>query len=280
MDVVYSAARNTGISMKALKTGLIICLVVVTALFAAGQVYTRVVADNSRPVITLDSDYITISVEDGQPALLQGVSAWDDRDGDLSGEVIVSGVSKLINNNTAKVSYMVFDKAGNMGSATRYVRYSDYHRPRFMLTRPLVYNLGEAVALSGRLQAQDVIDGDITSSIRVLSSDIISSIEGVYSLSLQVTNSVGDTAQVTLPVTIRHEAEGESQLTLRRYLIYMEQGGSFDAKAYIDSVPAGAAGDVRIDNGIDANTPGSYIVTYSCTVGGRTSTAILTVVVE
>lgn len=280
MAVVYFAARNTGIIMKALRTGLIICLVVVTALFAAGQVYTRIIADNTRPVITLDSDCITVSVEDGKSALLQGVSAVDDRDGDISAQVIVSGVSKLIGNNTAKVSYMVFDKAGNMGSAARYVMYSDYHRPRFMLTQPLVYNLGETVSLSGRLQAQDAVDGDITDSIRVLSSDIISSVEGVYSLSLQVTNSLGDTAQVTLPVTIRREAEGESHITLRRYLVYVEQGGSFDARTYIDIVPGGSAADVRIDSGVDVNTAGSYIVTYSCTVGGRTCTAIMTVVVE
>lgn len=266
--------------MKALRTGLIICLVIVTALFAAGQVYTHIIADNTRPVISIDSDYITVSVEDGQAALLQGVTASDDRDGDISSQVIVSGVSKLINNDTAKVSYMVFDKAGNMGSASRYVRYSDYHRPRFLLTKPLVYNLGETVSLSGRLQAQDAIDGDITGSIRVLSSDIISSIEGVYSLSLQVTNSVGDTAQVTLPVTIRHEAEGGEQLTLRRYLIYIGVGDDFDPRTYIDSVPGGSAADVRIDSSVDTGIAGSYIVTYSCTVGGRTRTAIMTVVVE
>ena len=39
MDVVCSAARNTGTEMRTLKTILIICLVLVTAAFAAGQVY-------------------------------------------------------------------------------------------------------------------------------------------------------------------------------------------------------------------------------------------------
>lgn len=207
MDVVCSAARNTGTEKRTLKTILIICLVLVTAAFAAGQVYSRVVTDTVPPVITLDSDSITVSVEDGRDALLRGVTASDAKDGDLTGQIIVSGVSKLISNNTAKVSYMVFDKAGNMASATRYVVYSDYHRPHFMLITPLVYSLGETVSITGRLQAQDAVDGDITSSIRVLSSDIISSTEGVYNLTLQVINSLGDTAQVTLPVTIRASSE-------------------------------------------------------------------------
>lgn len=280
MDVVCSAARNTGTEMRILKTILIICLVLVTAAFAAGQVYSRVVTDTVPPVITLDSDSITVSVEDGRDALLRGVTASDAKDGDLTGQIIVSGVSKLISNNTAKVSYMVFDKAGNMASATRYVVYSDYHRPRFMLITPLVYSLGETVSITGRLQAQDAVDGDITSSIRVLSSDIISSTEGVYNLTLQVINSLGDTAQVTLPVTIRAEADGDSAVKLRRYLVYVGLGDNFEPRNYIESVSAGSVSDVRIDSNVDTQSAGCYLVTYTVTSGGRSSSALMTVVVE
>ena len=280
MDVVCSPARNTGTEKRTLKTILIICLVLVTAAFAAGQVYSRVVTDTVPPVITLDSDSITVSVEDGRDALLRGVTASDAKDGDLTGQIIVSGVSKLISNNTAKVSYMVFDKAGNMASATRYVVYSDYHRPRFMLTTPLVYSLGETVSITGRLQAQDAVDGDITSSIRVLSSDIISSTEGVYNLTLQVINSLGDTAQVTLPVTIRAEADGDSAVKLRRYLVYVGLGDNFEPRNYIESVSAGSVSDVRIDSNVDTQSAGCYLVTYTVTSGGRSSSALMTVVVE
>lgn len=280
MDVVCFAARNAGTEMRTLKTILIICLVLVTAAFAAGQVYLRVVTDTVPPVITLDSDSITVSVEDGRDALLRGVTASDAKDGDLTGQIIVSGVSKLISNNTAKVSYMVFDKAGNMASATRYVVYSDYHRPRFMLITPLVYSLGETVSITGRLQAQDAVDGDITSSIRVLSSDIISSTEGVYNLTLQVINSLGDTAQVTLPVTIRAEADGDSAVKLRRYLVYVGLGDNFEPRNYIESVSAGSVSDVRIDSNVDTQSAGCYLVTYTVTSGGRSSSALMTVVVE
>lgn len=263
-----------------IKDNPIICLVLVTAAFAAGQVYSRVVTDTVPPVITLDSDSITVSVEDGRDALLRGVTASDAKDGDLTGQIIVSGVSKLIRNNTAKVSYMVFDKAGNMASATRYVVYSDYHRPRFMLITPLVYSLGETVSITGRLQAQDAVDGDITSSIRVLSSDIISSTEGVYNLTLQVINSLGDTAQVTLPVTIRAEADGDSAVKLRRYLVYVGLGDNFEPRNYIESVSAGSVSDVRIDSNVDTQSAGCYLVTYTVTSGGRSSSALMTVVVE
>lgn len=48
MDVVCFAARNTGTEKRTLKTILIICLVLVTAAFAAGQVYSHVVTDTVR----------------------------------------------------------------------------------------------------------------------------------------------------------------------------------------------------------------------------------------
>ena len=51
MDVVCFAARNTGTEKRTLKTILIICLVLVTAAFAAGQVYSRVVTDTVRAAL-------------------------------------------------------------------------------------------------------------------------------------------------------------------------------------------------------------------------------------
>ena len=149
-----------------------------------------------------------------------------------------------------------------------------------MLTTPLVYSLGETVSITGRLQAQDAVDGDITSSIRVLSSDIISSTEGVYNLTLQVINSLGDTAQVTLPVTIRAEADGDSAVKLRRYLVYAGLGDDFEPRNYIESASAGSVSDVRIDSNVDTQSAGCYLVTYTVTVGGRSSSALMTVVVE
>ena len=149
-----------------------------------------------------------------------------------------------------------------------------------MLITPLVYSLGETVSITGRLQAQDAVDGDITSSIRVLSSDIISSTEGVYNLTLQVINSLGDTAQVTLPVTIRAEADGDSAVKLRRYLVYVGLGDNFEPRNYIESVSAGSVSDVRIDSNVDTQSAGCYLVTYTVTSGGRSSSALMTVVVE
>ena len=248
-------------------------LLAVTALaFIAGKLYTHFAVDTCPPVISCEQDTVTVSVRDDEQRLLSGVTAADDRDGDLTARVQVTGVSKLVGPDTAKVSYAVFDDAGNMGTLTRYVRYTDYRRPVFRLEKPLIYGTGETLSLAGRLYAEDSVDGDLTGRIRVSAMNISYSSEGMYTLTAQVTNSLGDTARIALPVIIR--ASSRKTVQLDEFLTYVEQGGEFDAKSHI----VGDASSVVISGEVDAQTPGTYYVSYSRADGS--GAVILTVAVE
>ena len=55
-----------------------------------------------------------------------GITAWDDQDEDLTGEIMVDHISTLISANTAKITYVVFDHADNASKLTRTVAYTDY----------------------------------------------------------------------------------------------------------------------------------------------------------
>ncbi len=272
--------------MKKLKRIVLITLILVFAAFAASEVYLRTAVDRTAPVIRFDSDILLASVQSTHDQLLAGVRASDNRDGDLTGEILVSGVSKLISSNTASVTYHVFDHAGNMATATRMVEYTDYKKPSFRIDRPLIYNLGEAVTLDKHLAAADVIDGDLTNEVRIISMDITFNVEGVYSLTVQVTNSVGDTARLTLPLIIRSASSLVPEVELNDYLIYLKSGDSFTAESYLKQVKCPGTqdvslSDVQIDGMVDPNTPGTYRVSYSYTSpSGWLGTAILTVVVE
>ncbi len=266
--------------MRRLKTLLIIALAVTAAAFCAGQIYIRLIADNTPPVIKCESDTVTVHVKNNTDELLSGVTASDDRDGDLTDGIIVSSISNLISNDTAKVTYIVFDSSNNMASCTRTVRYSDYSRPSFRLEAPLEYTIGDPISLTGRLFADDVVDGDISNAIRVSALDISSTIEGTYYISVQVVNSMGDTAKLTLPVILRSAASSAPEIALSSYLVYLESGSAFNAADYISSVSGGSAAEVGISGSVDTAQPGTYHVSYSCSNSGGTGTAILTVVVE
>lgn len=272
--------KISGVIMGKLRTFLIIVFIAVTVAFCGGQIYLSLLADTTPPEIKFDSDTVTIRVKDDNSKLLSGVIASDNRDGDLSDEVIVSGVSNLISNNTAKVTYIVFDSANNMATASRTVVYSDYERPKFRIEEPLEYTLGESISLTDRLFADDAVDGDISDSIRISALDINSSTEGTYYISVQVVNSMGDTASVTLPIVLRSAASSAPQIELSSYLLYLDAGSSFNASDYVSYVSGGSTSDVSISGTVDTLKAGTYHVSYSCSNSGGTGTSVLTVVVE
>ena len=191
--------------MNRLRTAVLILFAITAAAYGYMKISERL-ADDTPPVITADSDTVEVSVNDGEEKLLSGIKATDRQDGDLTASVTVSGISKLISENTAKVSYIVFDSDRRIGTYTRYVRYTDYRRPRFELKKPLSFSKSDDITLSGRLYAYDVIDGDISGSVKVSARDLTVSDNGVYSITVQVTNSLGDTSSVRLPVAISVEA--------------------------------------------------------------------------
>lgn len=269
--------------MRAVKIILILLLVLVTMVFCATEVRVYLSGSYIGPTIRCETELLEVSVRGDAQALLAGVTASDAQDGDLTEEILIQGISKLVDHNTTRITYIVFDSDGNMASASRDLRYTDYTQPRFAVTQPLRYVNGSAIPLLDRLQATDVLDGDITGLVRVSQLNPTDEAE-LYTVDLQVTNSLGDTARITLPVIVTYGDSSRPQVYLREYLVYLKTGDSFAARNYLESVISsdGSATleDVMITGQVDTATPGTYMVFYRCRDGLGTGTAVLTVVVE
>lgn len=270
-------------NMRLTRILLVLVFLAVAAVYTVQDIAGRITAADDPPVLTCSSEILEISVQDDDSILLSGVTAADPQDGDISGRVLVTGISRLMEGSTATVSYAVFDSDHNMATLTRRVRYTDYRLPRFALDAPLIYRNGEPAQLLDRLNATDVIDGDITNLIRV--THVNTGAEpGVYDLRVQATNSMGDTAWLTLPVILRDPAAEYVEVELDTYLVYLKRGDSFDARRYLNG--ATWKGDhvsldnVRISSNVDTAVAGTYQVDYTCVYGSRSGTVILTVVVE
>ena len=78
--------------------------------------------DRQAPVIKVKKADLTYQEGQGYGELLKGVSAEDNRDGDLTDEVFVDRVVQ-IKDGKAIVYYGVMDKAKNVGTAKRTVNY-------------------------------------------------------------------------------------------------------------------------------------------------------------
>ena len=274
--------------MRTLKTILCIATALSVLAFALAIYYTQFYKDVVPPEIRMDADVITVSADDGDEALLRGVTATDNRDGDITGAVLVDGVSQLTGPNAARVRYIVFDAAENAATASRTVVYSDYEAPRVFILQPLIYNVGDTIALRGRVIARDCLEGNITDRIRISSKDLSNRAAGVYHLTIWVMNKLGDVSTVTIPVIVREDDPAAPVVELKSYLTYLTRGEEFDPKAYFQSYYDSADSRARnyydhleVSGEVDTDTPGTYEVTYSATNSdGLTGQAILTVVVE
>ena len=78
--------------------------------------------------------------------------------------------------------------------------------------------MNSTVLLSDRLTATDLIDGDISSRIRISSNAVSVTEPGEYPITVQVTNSLGDTASVRLTVAIESTTSRHPTIMLSQYI--------------------------------------------------------------
>ena len=282
--------------MRNLQRITILIFGLVLIAFAGTKLHSVLMEDRTPPVISCESEVLELSVSEGEDALLRGVTAGDDRDGDLTDRVMVKGLSQLIGADTARVSYIVFDSSDNMATAQRTVRYTDYERPRFFLSRSLTFAYNSGFDLFNIVRAEDALDGNISHRVRITSMDesAIANV-GVHQVQLRVTNSLGETVQLVVPVEVYPAGTYGANLTLTDYLIYLPVGAQLDAERFLhtyirgsvkvplqDGVPQGCM--LQMKNDVQTDVPGVYTVEYrvSQTVGQETYTgyAKLIVVVE
>ena len=244
---------------------------------------------NESPVITFEEETITISVEDDESVLLEGVSAEDQEDGDVTSSIVIESISDFQEDGSRIVTYAAFDAGENITKAQRSFYYSDYESPQILLLTELSVNVGDYVYLQNCIEVQDVLDGNITSQLQVTESDYSIYYAGEYSITLQVTNSAGDTEEVTYSIHSSESSTDTSQtvIKLTDYSIYLSVGDDFDADDYIASVTGfDADGDeitessVKITDPVDTGTAGQYTVTYEVSVYSGKDSAELVVIVR
>ncbi len=245
--------------MKILQTLTILLFCAALLLYGGSEIYDRMYVDNTPPVLTCESDTVDIGLEDTQEALLKGVSAHDNKDGDLTDEIMVQGVTQLLGENTARVTYVVFDSSNNMSTCSRTVRYINYEKPHFTLRRAPVYTTTEPLMLLDRLYATDVVDGDISDNIRIISQNVALGEPGIYTVIAQVSNSLGDSDTVPLKIVVT-SPDNELELELSEYIVYLKQGERYDPDAYITTPAAWA---VDVEHKVDTSVPGTYYVCYT-----------------
>lgn len=287
-----------GIKVKQKKLSLSLVIIFLSIIVLAVYVfYSSRKEDSTAPTIAVDDGILTLSVNDDENMLLTGVTAYDDADGDVTASLIVESVYGISVDGSVTVRYAAFDSAGNVASAERTVVYSDYESPKITLTTPLVFEYGSSFDVFDCVTAYDVFDGDISRRIKatMLSEGSSVSADGVHEVQFRVSNSVGDSVQLVLPVEVYPEDTYNAKLGLSEAIVYLPVGSQLDEYSYLTefksvyeeiSLADGVPEDIEltIDSTLNTEEAGVYTVSYTAikNVNDRTYIAYtkLIVVVE
>ncbi len=272
--------------MRILRVVAVLLFVVTTGLYGYFSVTEKLKDDTTIPAITLDEDVLEVSIDATNEDLLRGVTAYDEKDGDISDKVIVESLSNFIEPGLCRITYAVCDSDNHVATATRKVRYVGYESPKFALSEDLCFSIYERLNLKDVITATDCIDGDITDNIVISSENYESAIEGVFAIQATVTNRKGDTSIVNVDLFVEDLDLSAPEIELTDYLIYMKPTkGTVDFEKFLvsaeDEKGNNLTDKVIVQTGkIDTSKPGTYSVHYRVTdkndVEGHT---VLTVIV-
>lgn len=260
--------------MKDKKWIYLMLIVLCIAVFFGYRSFDRVRTDSRAPEISVGTQQLQVSVHDPEELLLQGVTARDNRDADVTDSLVVENVRLLQADGTAVVTYAAFDRSGNVAKAQREILYTDYESPRFTLNRSLTFAHGTGFDIMDVVGARDLLDGDISHRVRATAMDDVAiSNQGIHDVQFRVTNTLGQTVELTLPVEVYASGLYDARVTLTDYLVYLDAGAAFHPNQYLDSFALGSEKTelargipeeltVRITGEVDTGVPGVYPVAY------------------
>lgn len=271
--------------LKVLRIATAIVFFLTVCVFGFFYLEDKKTTDDTQPEIKIVDDYIEVSIDATDEELLKGVTAYDEKDGDITSRIIIESISQFIEESVCTVKYAVADSDNHVVKATRTIRYVDYTPPHFTMNRSLVFNVDDEVDVQSVVGAVDSIDGDISDKVVIMATDYMAETVGTFKVSFQATNSKGDIIYINLPLYIEDSSVLSPVVELSEYLIYVKKGEKPDFSEYLKAVTTVSGSpigyDLTITTDFDSKRTGVYSVHYYV-VGetGYETHSVLTVVVE
>lgn len=245
--------------MKILRIVITLLFFVVAGIF--GYLKFTEKQDSTIPVISCREDKLMISVKDTEKQLVGHVTAFDVKDGDLSGEVFIENMTPYISSGRTDITFVVCDSDDHVGRLTVPAYYKDYHEPHFTIKKPLVIPLRmRGFSFNSFIGVDDCIDGNVLAQNLIIVSDFDITTPGVYEVSVKATNSRFDSSTIKLTAVVAEEAV-VNPIRLDRYIVYCHPGDTLDYMAYVSEEETDPI--EFSDAGVNLKTAGVYEVIYT-----------------
>lgn len=259
--------------------GLKITLTVIAVVLTALSVLTVILSDSKGPVITVEQRSITYVNGDDKTSLLDGVSAYDAVDGDVTVSLIVKDITVLNSGDTAKVTYAARDNNNNISEAYRIVTYVDSDEN---------YSEPDDEAMFQEITEGEVTEAEVSAENTEAQATEEQAEEEPQEEATEEPQEEENPAEEEKPHenNSRENANDNKKpddktpkITLKQKSVNINVGQTFNPSDYIKSKEN--ASSIAIDGAINVMAPGTYPLTFKVTgPDGKTASETLTVVVK
>lgn len=222
-----------------MKKGLVAMLFLACAALLAGNVVVYIGEDRKGPEISVPQEEITYVAGTDTSALLNGVTAQDNRDGDVTDTVTIESIIPNADQTGASVIYVAKDSKNNVTKETRTIVYST--------------DAAQAAVAAADQAAQNQAAADPAAA------------QG---------DAAGESAQTVDDGAAQNEAAiaalpAESpRFYLTQYSVEVERGADFNELSYVQDISDDKDSrdelyqGIQISGEVDTNTPGEYTLEY------------------
>ena len=238
-----------------MKKGIVAGLIVLCVTLGAGTAAVVVTDDRKGPEIELPADG-DVTYEEGSDTapLLEGVTATDEKDGDVTDSLVIENIFPNDDHTSASVVYAAKDSHNNVSKATRRVNYK-----------------AAAEDTPAEKEAEDEVDKNEEAAEEPQQND-----------------TEGTKNETDAQMEIEALPAESPKLYLNTYEVTVEAGNDLDKTSYIKEMTDDADSQeslfnqIEIDGDVDTAVPGDYTLTYHVTDsdGNRSNAAVLTVHVQ
>lgn len=264
--------------MRVLRISVSVLACLVIGAFVFLMIFT---ADrNVAPEITCSTEVLEVSVAVTDEELLDYVTATDPEDGDLTDTIVLERGTYFRSPSESWVTFAVCDSGNKVTTLEKRIVFTDYYAPRIGLKSDLIFPSGKTENLTEFVTATDLFDGNISGRVKLISTEF-TYLAGTYKVNIKVTNSMGDTRDITVDAIVTDDIY-KDKIRLSQYILYKEVGKTPDFAGYIASISSEAYSieNVVIDDSAYKEEKGVYNIFYTITDGDKTVTRTRLVVVN
>ncbi|MEG7812890.1 immunoglobulin-like domain-containing protein [Bacillus paranthracis] len=243
---------------------------------------------NEAPVLTVPFSTTLHVGEEFDP--MDGVSATDKEDGNLTNKVKYKGNADTSKPGKYIVEYWVVDSKGVNATATRSVIVKENEEtpdmePKLTAPTKTTINVGDKFDPMAGVSATDKEDGDITDKVTV-DGNVETSKPGTYELTYTVSDSKGHNVTAKQTVTVKQTVVPKDEIPVLTAptKTTINVGDKFDPMAGVsatDKEDGDITDKVTVDGSVDTSKPGTYELTYTVSDSkGHKVTAKQTVTVK